>query len=174
MYNVRHMHFGVSSFFVFYSNGLKLKVKFLPPHCTLPLTRLCVGFWQGTLCFPHFIFQSNIQASIWMNSSEVFLQVLSSNLSAFQTFLAAAFYQLLAVSQSLCAQINSHTNTHLHTNTERARFEYLFYLSIQVCFPYTVVWHKCEGFLVKMCFFRLHFPLMNVYKQVLPKTAPPS
>lgn len=39
------------------------------------------------------------------------LQTLSSNLSAFPTFLATAFYQPLAVSQSLGAQINPYTNT---------------------------------------------------------------
>lgn len=41
--------------------------------------------------------------------------MLSSNLSAFQTFLAAALYLLLAVSQSVSAQINSPANTRTHT-----------------------------------------------------------
>lgn len=52
--------------------------------------------------------------------------MLSSNLSAFQTFLAAALYLLLAVSQSVSAQINSPTNTLTHTGG-RERFYVVFY-----------------------------------------------
>lgn len=57
-----------------------------------------------------FISDFGVERSIYLG--EFFyglLQMLSSNLSVFQTFLAAAFYQSLAVSQSLSAQILTQT-----------------------------------------------------------------
>lgn len=71
---------------------------------------LCVFLTGYFMISPLFIF--GVHPSVYLGKFFCgLLQTLSSNLSAFPTFLAAAFYQPLAVSQSLGAQINPYTNT---------------------------------------------------------------
>lgn len=69
LFNISYIPQTVGALFdCFHSNVPELPVRFLP----WPWFRLRVWFWLGTLCFLHFLFGSNIQASIWINSSVVF------------------------------------------------------------------------------------------------------